>query len=75
MKTLPVIAFLAALAAFVFSPLSFEVAGSLLFGTGLLCMIAADYGRGAEAAVRTAPVIDLPPAVPHRPVQHFELAA
>jgi hypothetical protein len=48
MKTLPVITFAAAvaiLAAFVLSPLTFEVSLSILFGLGLAAIVAADYTR------------------------------
>jgi hypothetical protein len=43
MKTYPLISFLAAAAAFAFSPLNFELAVSLLFGIGLGCVVLHDY--------------------------------
>jgi hypothetical protein len=45
MKTLPAIAFLAALGALLFSSLSLEFSASLLFATGILTILAADYAR------------------------------
>jgi hypothetical protein len=45
MKTLPVIAFLAALAAFVLLPISFNLAATLFFVTGITPILIADYTR------------------------------
>jgi hypothetical protein len=45
MKTYSIITFLAAFVAFVFAPLSFEVASSLLFAAGLGCVLVGDYSR------------------------------
>jgi hypothetical protein len=43
MKTLPAIAFLAALVAFVFSPVSFEIAMSILLTLGVASILTSDY--------------------------------
>ena len=60
MKTYPIIAFLAALVAFVFSPLSFEVAGSILFAAGFGCVLIGDYSRRTRSLKQNlAPVIGL----------------
>jgi hypothetical protein len=45
MKTIPALAILAALAAFIFFPLSFELSLSLLFATGFAAITFADYTR------------------------------
>lgn len=45
MKTLTNLAFLATLAVFLFSPLSLELSGSLLFSAGLLTILTADYSK------------------------------
>jgi hypothetical protein len=57
MKTLPALAFAAALVAFVFLPVNFVVTGSLLFAAGLASIIVADYGHvrrpiGVQARAR-----------------------
>ena len=71
MKTLPILAFLAALVAFVFAPITIETGGSLIFAAGLGCVFAADYTRRA-ILVRAQPadVVRLAPAS-----QPIELAA
>ncbi|MEO6004898.1 MAG: hypothetical protein ABIZ04_10155 [Opitutus sp.] len=75
MKTYSIIAFLAALVAFVFSPLSLEVAGSLLSITGLFSILIADYTRPVVRSRRAiAPVYQMRPQnVSVTPA--FELAA
>lgn len=63
MKTtiLPIIAFLAAIAAFVLLPVS-AVAASISFSViGMLCVIAADYGRSIEPVRVESPVIPFNP--------------
>jgi|GEM_PF-3032961 hypothetical protein len=45
MKTLPLIAFLAALVAFVFSPVNFEFAMSVLLTLGVASILTADYRK------------------------------
>jgi hypothetical protein len=73
MKTLPAFAFIAALGAFLFFPLSFEIAGSALFAAGFAAIALCDYSRRARplqlpavAAVVTAEV---------RRTERFGLAA
>ena len=75
MKTYSIIAFLAALVAFVVSPLSLEVAGSLLSLTGLVCILIGDYTRPPVRSMRAAATIyEMPPRnVCATPA--FELAA
>ncbi|HVU26061.1 MAG TPA: hypothetical protein VHE13_18155 [Opitutus sp.] len=74
MKTLPILAFLAALAAFVFAPITVELAGSLIFASGLACIFAADYSRQLTLVrARPAAVIPLEPAA--RAARRLELAA
>lgn len=46
--TLPVVAFLAAVAAFVLLPVSAAAAAIAFTLTGFLCILAADYGRTIE---------------------------
>ena len=48
MKTLPTLAFLAALVAFVVFPFNFEVGGSLLFAAGFAAITLQDYRRTAR---------------------------
>ena len=59
MKTniLPVIAFLAAIAAFVLLPVSVVAASIALSVTGMVSVVAADYGRPVEPTRVTAPVV------------------
>jgi hypothetical protein len=45
MKTLPALAFIVALAAFILFPLRFEIAGSILFAAGFAAIIVSDYTR------------------------------
>ncbi len=61
MKTnvLPLIAFLAALAAFVLLPVSFVTASIALSVTGMISVIAADYGRSAKPLRVPARVISI----------------
>ncbi len=56
MKTLLNLAFLAALGAFLFSPLSLELSLSLLFAIGLGTITIADYTGTRAARWRTAPL-------------------
>ena len=72
MKTLPAIAFIAALAAFFLSPLNFETAVSLFFAAGISTIMIVDYSKSCRPlAVRAAA---LPVAVaPHK--ERFGLAA
>lgn len=75
MKTYPIIAFVAAFVAFVFSPLSFEIVSSLIFTTGLACVFLLDYSReSVRETSRLAPVESFPHPVPERRSE-FELAA
>jgi len=59
MKTnsLPVIAFLAAIAAFVLLPVSAVAASIALSVTGMIAVFAADYGRTVEPLRIPAPVV------------------
>jgi hypothetical protein len=61
MKTnlLPVIAFLAALAAFVLLPISTVAATVALSVTGMISVFAADYGRRAAPLRVPAPVVPM----------------
>ena len=75
MKIYPVIAFIAAFVAFVFSPLSFEIAGSLIFTTGLVSILLFDYSREpALANRRVAPVENFRRPM-REPSSELELAA
>ena len=60
MKTLPALAFIAALFAFLFFPLSFEVAGSVLFAAGFAAIAFYDYSRNARPLRMPAPVAAIP---------------
>ena len=63
MKTFPLIAFLAALAAFVLSPLSFEISASLLFAAGIVCILMNDDDRPRRSLEpRCVPVSFFPAA-------------
>lgn len=68
MKTLSLISFIAALVALVLSPLSLEVAGSLVFAAGLLCIMVGDYARPARSLTPRAKVLGFPPAAKAAPV-------
>jgi hypothetical protein len=72
MKTLPAIASLAALVAFVVSPTP-AVAGSLCFGVSLVTIFAADYARMIKPLAPRAILVTFPAAV--HPAQTCELAA
>ena len=75
MKTYSIIAFVAAFVAFVFSPLSFEIASSLIFTTGLACVFLLDYSREpVREKFRLARVESFPQSV-REPRPEFELAA
>lgn len=54
MKSLPLFAFLAAAAAFLFAPISFEASSSILFVIGLAGVAGVDYGRRARPVSNTA---------------------
>jgi len=60
MKTLPAIAFLAALVAFVLSPHNLALAGSLLFAACLVSIFAADYTRAIKPLEVRAAMVDFP---------------
>ena len=73
MKTLPAIAFIAALGAFFLFPLSFEIAGSALFAAGFAAIACCDYSRRSRT-------LDLPPVAAAvtadlRRTERFGLAA
>ncbi|HTO03398.1 MAG TPA: hypothetical protein VL069_06835 [Opitutus sp.] len=75
MKTYPIIAFVTAFVAFVFSPLSLEIASSLIFSVGLACVVLFDYSREpARGKPRLAPVETFQQPV-REPKPEFELAA
>ncbi len=71
MKTLPALFFLAALAALLFSPMSLELAASILATTGILTILAADYRGRASRELRAARVAASPP----KSRSHLRLAA
>ncbi|MDO8543747.1 MAG: hypothetical protein Q7S40_25170 [Opitutaceae bacterium] len=56
MKSLPALAFVAALAAFVVLPLSFAVGGSILFSAGLVAIVFSDYTRTCGGFLSTSNV-------------------
>lgn len=56
-KTLPVIAFLAAIAAFALLPVSAVAASIAVSFTGLASLLAADYGRNIEPLSVRAPIV------------------
>jgi len=72
MKTLPALAFIAALVAFFFLPFDFETGLSALFGAGLATILISDYSRRL-APMRFAPMAAVTPLP--RPVERFRLAA
>ena len=75
MKALPILAFLTAVIAFVFAPLSFELSGSLVVCTGFAAMLVADYsGRRARDLQLTA-ALSAPPAGKRSRHSVFRLAA
>jgi hypothetical protein len=55
MKIYPLVTFLAAFVAFVFAPLSFEAASSLLFIAGFGCVLIADYTRQPRSRMSRGP--------------------
>jgi hypothetical protein len=74
MKTLPVLVFVAALAAFVFAPITIELVGALVLAVGLGGIFFADYTRRAAPIVApSAAVVRLTRA--SRTAQRIELAA
>ena len=50
MKTLPILALLAAFVAFVLISFSFEIALSVVFATGLAAIVIGDYSRAIRAS-------------------------
>ena len=61
MKTLPLIVFLTAFVAFVFSSFSLELSASLLFTIGLGCVLLHDYTRPTlRTRLSVSPVIRFP---------------
>ena len=72
MKSLPSLAFIAALVAFVFLPVNFVVTGSLLFAAGLATIVVADYGRSYRPLM--VPATPRVAALPQR-TERFGLAA
>ncbi|HUR58546.1 MAG TPA: hypothetical protein VM029_12600 [Opitutaceae bacterium] len=73
MKTLPAFAFIAALAASVLFPLNLALAGSILFGAGLLTIAISDYTRSLRPLGITAPARPAPMMA--APAERFRLAA
>lgn len=73
MKTLPALTALTALAAFALLPHTLPIAASLLFGTCLISIFAADYARTIKPLTATAAVVTFPR--PARRAPAFELAA
>lgn len=71
MNTLPALAFLAALGAFVLSPLSFALGGSLLFAAGVAAVFLGDYARPARSLALPA----VAAVVAARRSERFGLAA
>ncbi len=67
MKTLPLIALLSALVAFVLLPLSLEISGSLLFAAGLLCILMGDYSRPVRSLQTRDEVLSFAPAASRAP--------
>ena len=57
MKTLPLVAFLAAFGAFLFSPLSFEVSMSLLLTLGIASILTSDYRTRAPLVARACATV------------------
>src|SRR5260221_2308701 len=63
MKTLPALAFLAALVAFVLLPLRFETTGMILFAAGFAAIAVGDYARKRRplrVSAFSAPVVAAP---------------
>ena len=73
MKTLPAIAFLAALVAFVLFPHKLAMISSLLFASGIISIFVGDYTRSLKPLTTQAAVVTFPR--PGRRVAAFELAA
>jgi len=75
MKTHLIVIVLAALVAFVASPLSLEIASSIVFLTGFGCVFVADYARPARRLnARAATVLHFPARTSRREPA-LELAA
>lgn len=62
-STLPILTFAAAIAAFALLPVSAPAAGAAITVTGVLSILAADYGRAARTR-RLAEVVPLTRAQP-----------
>lgn len=75
MKTYPIIAFVAAFLAFVFSPLSFEIASSLIFTTGLASVFLFDYSREPARTIRRLAPLENFRQPMREPSSELELAA
>ena len=75
MKTYPIIAFVAAFVAFFFSPLSFEIASSLIFTTGLASIFLFDYSREPVQAIRRVAPAEKFRQPMREPSSELELAA
>jgi len=73
MKTLPLIASLAALVAFVLSPHNLAMISSLLFSAGIVSVFVADYTRSLKPLTTRAAVVNFPRS--GRRAGAFELAA
>jgi len=73
MKTLPALTTVAALAAFVLLPHTLPIAASLLFGTCLIGIFAADYARTIKPLAMPAKLVEFPR--PARRAPAFGLAA
>ena len=72
-SSLPIIAFLAAIAAFVLLPVSAVGAAIAFSATGMIAVFAADYGRNLEPLRAEAQVVALNEA--RRPSVEFRTAA
>jgi len=73
MKTLPTIASLAALVAFVLSPHNLAMISSLLFAAGIVSVFVTDYTRSLKPLTIRATVVNFPR--PGRRASALELAA
>ncbi|HEY1763771.1 MAG TPA: hypothetical protein VGF85_02535 [Opitutaceae bacterium] len=72
-KSLPVIAFLAVLAALILAPVSAMVAGLAVSVAGIFLILAADYGRNMTPLRAVSTVV--PFAAPRRPAESYREAA
>ena len=71
MKTLPILAAVAALAAFATLPLNFETTCSVLFGAGLAIIVYGDYAR----TIRSGQMYPAKIAAAKKRSERFGLAA